>query len=358
MTKKQLIRAIAFVLICCVVFYVLSDLFDNSTDLAQDESFMLYRSFEEGTVDAVAIGSSGIGRYWIPSQGYEKEGIIMATLSINAMPSWLYINVIEELYKYQDPELILIDIRPFTQSNTSSNTMESRARRVIDSMPLFSESYIKASFDTMDWMHRALKDAPKYNLSILFSFLKYHSRWDDKGFTFENNFDADAEKYGGYRPRKTYTVGVEPQAVVKYDAKASVELDPFSEEALYDLIEYLRKEDIQALFVDTPQFRNDKEAGRANKVYQILEEEDMDYVHYYSENSSNGFSLKNLDPQTDFYDSSHTNFYGAQKVSEAIIKYIDKNYDLPDRRTDEKAKVYWDGVHEKLLELVESKKDK
>lgn len=355
MTKKQIVKVVAFVLVFCLLFYVLSDMFDNSTDLAQDESFMLYRNFSKETVDAVALGSSGIGRYWIPSQGYDEEGLIMATLSINAMPAWLYTNVIDEVYKYQNPKLIVIDIRPFTQSNTSWNIMETRARRVIDSMPLFSENYIKTAFDAMDWMHRAL-NCSKYNLALLFSLLKYHSRWSNDEFTFENNFDAGAEEYGGYRPRKTYTVDVEPQSVIEYDAEATVELDPFSEEALYKLIEYIREKEIEALFVDTPQFRDEKEAGRANSVYKILEEEEMDYIHFYSEDSENGFTLENLDPETDFYDSSHTNFSGAQKVSKAIIEHIDKEYDLPDRRNDENAKKYWDGINDRLIELVESKK--
>lgn len=354
MTKKRIIHVIAFLLVLSFVFYCLCDLFEGANDLAQDKCFSLYRSLPEDIVDVTMIGTSGIDRSIIPSQAYEESGISIGTLASDAMPSWLYTNVVDEVYKYQNPQLLIVDIRPFTQGNTGkSNPIEVRARRVIDSMPLFSWNYIKTSFNAMKWISKADENASRFDLSLLVPFIKYHTKWSEDDFSFEDNIGVEPNEYGGYRIKKSYLVTVKKQKVVKYDREQTVELDPVTEEALYEFLDYVRENDINVLFIDTPQFRGKTESGRANTVYDILEKEGMNYIHFYSEDSKTGFSIKGLNPEKDFADSGHVNFYGAQKVTQALYEYIEDNYDLPDRRTDESTKSYWDGIQQKLLDLID-----
>ncbi len=353
MTKKRVIRVIAFLLVISFVFYLLCDLFEGSNDLAQDKCFSLYRTLEDDTIDITMLGTSGIDRSIIPSQAYEEAGLSIGTLASDAMPSWLYTNVVEEAYIWQNPKLLIVDIRPFTQGNSGkSNPIEVRARRVIDSMELFSWNYIKTSFNAMKWISKADKTATRVNLSMILPFIKYHSKWSDDDFSFYNGFGYKPNEYGGYRIKKSYNITVKKQKVVKYNRNQTEALDPISEEALFEFLKYISENDIEVLFVDTPQFRGKLESGRANKVYDILEKEGMKVLHFYSEDSKTGFSIEGLNPETDFADSGHVNFYGAQKVTRALYEYIEKNYDLPDRRKDETAKRYWDGIHDNLLKLI------
>lgn len=353
MTKKRAIHVVAFLLVISFVFYFLCDIFEGANDLAQDKCFSLYRKLPEDIVDVTVIGSSGIDRVIVPSQSYEEKGYSIGTLASDAMPSWLYTNVVDEMYRYQKPQLLIVDVRPFTQGNTGkANPIEVRARRVIDSMPLFSINYIKTCFNAMKWIDKADKNASRLNLSLLVPVIKYHSKWSDDDFSFEDSLGYKPNEYGGYRIRKSYNVAVKKQKVVKYDPDQTVELDPVSEEALYEFLDYIRQKDIDVLFIDTPQFRKETESGRANSVYKILEKEGMDVLHFYSEESETGFSIEGLSPEKDFADSGHVNFYGAQKVTDALNEYLEENYKLPDRRKDENAKEYWDGIHDKLLDLI------
>ena len=142
------------------------------------------------------------------------------------------------------------------------------------------------------------------------------------------------------------TIRRTPHVKVVYDSNVYAELDPLAEESLYEFIEYVKDKNLNVLFVDTPQFLDQSELGRANTTYKILEENGMDYIHFYKDGSAD-FTI-DLDNTTEFYDESHVNYYGALKFTDVFAKYLDEKYDLPDRRKDEAASSYWNGLYEKI----------
>lgn len=58
-----------------------------------------------------------------------------------------------------------------------------------------------------------------------------------------------------------------------------------------------------------------------------------------------------LDWQHDFYNSKHVNYVGAEKYTDYLVKYINENYELPDRRGDERYKS-WEKAYDKYLDFV------
>ncbi len=352
MVKKQIVHVVAFLLVLCVVLYTLCDLFESTNVLNRDQLLPFYKSLPENTVDAVIIGTSGIDHYWMPSKAYEDNGMVMCSFAAGSNPSWLYKNIVDEMLINQNPKLVIIDIRGFTQTNKSAGIMDVRARYVLDSMPMFSANYIKTAFNAMEWINKKDESRAKFDISLLVPFVKYHSKWQNDDFLFEENFGNKVHQFGGYYTTLDYTTKIKPQKVKKYNPKADAKLDSVSEAALYDIIAYLKENDINALFVDTPKFPTKVDAGRSNRVYKILEEEGMDYIHFYSENSKNGFTIDTLEPETDFHDPSHVNFYGAVKFTEYFAEYLDNKYDFPDRRTDEKASEHWNGIHDRLCNQI------
>ena len=116
-TKKQIMRFIAFSLCVCIMLTALCEVFELSDNLSYTKALNKYRDLPEDTVDAVWVGTSGVHRYWIPSQAYEDYGITVYPFSVNAMPTWLFTNAIDEVYAYQNPELIIIDVRAYAQNN-------------------------------------------------------------------------------------------------------------------------------------------------------------------------------------------------------------------------------------------------
>ncbi|MEE1504264.1 MAG: hypothetical protein UGF89_08505 [Acutalibacteraceae bacterium] len=351
MTKKQFIRSIAFFLAVGILVLSLCDLFELENTSNFNKRYETYRDFPDDTVEAVLLGTSGIDRYWVPSQAYEEHGITVYPLSVDAFPAWLYKYAIEEALDYQDIQLFILDIRPFTQANTSINTMDVRARRFLDALPPFSMNRIQACFKTMEIRDEVDSSASRLDLSYLFPIIKFHGKWSDDDYLIGNNWSALPHEYLGYHILQKATVRPSPQRNRGYRADYFYDLDPYSKETLYELIDYIKENELNVLFIDTPQVRFGKESGRSNTIYKILEEEGMDYLHFYDENSENTFTI-DLDLKTDFYNPGHLNFYGATKFTSIFADYLIENYGLEDKRNQEHVKEHWDGVHDRLLEKI------
>lgn len=350
MTKKQFIRSIAFFMVVAMMLFTLCDLFETEETKTSSRRFYKYRNLAEDSVDAVILGTSGTDRYWIPTQAYEDYGIALYPLATDAFPSWLYIHAIEDALSYQDIKLFLIDIRPFGQDNISADTMDVRARRYLDVVSPFSINRFKAALTTIEKRAEADKTAEKFDLSYFLSFIKYHSKWEEDNFSVSKNLIQNPHEYMGFFVSSKVTVKsqkITPKAYLDH----KLALDPISEDALYELIDYIKENDIEVLFVDTPQSRGKKETGRAHTVYEILEKEGLNYISYYSEDLQNPFIIP-LDVNKDFYNNGHVNYYGATKFTTHLAKYIDENYDLPDRRNDPIASSEWNGVHQDLLNQI------
>lgn len=349
MTKKQLIRSIAFFMAVAVMVLALCDLFDMDNTYNFNQRYCTYRNFPEDTVDAVILGTSGVDRYWVPSQAYEEYGITVYPLSTDAFPAWLYKYAVDEALRFQDVDLLILDIRPFTLEECNINDMDIRARRFLDALTPFSINRIKGCLETMKIRDEVDKSASRLDLSYLFPIIKFHGRWSQDDYLISNNWSKAPHEYLGFNIIDNATTRMAPQEHFGYDADYYVDLNPYIEAYLYDFLDYLKElKDLEILFIDTPQVREDVEMGMSNKIYTILEEEGFDYIHYYDENSDSTFSI-DIDLETDFYNEGHTNFYGAEKFTTIFSEYLVENYDLKDRRDDVKVQEHWNGVQEKLL---------
>lgn len=350
MTKKQILRCTAFLLIAVSLMFPLCTLFEQGHGSNTDKTFHTYRELEEDTVDAVFIGTSGVGCYWIAPLAYEEYGMTVYPLSSDAMPSWLYTNMIDEALTYQDPELILLDIRPFTSSQPDREYMDTWARVILDSMDTFSLNRLRVAFKTMKTIHSVHEEAPRWDISYLFNFVKYHSRWSEEGYRISYHLDETVHhhNYAGFHLSADFTANVQPLEPFVYDDTAVGELAPLHEAALYELLDYIREMDLNVLFVDTPKVLTEVTMERTNRIYQILEEEGFDCVSYLTTSQDGSFSI-DLDHKTDFFNANHVNYYGADKFTRAFAAYLDEQYDLPDRRDDASVQNYWDGLYDDIV---------
>ena len=355
MTKKEFGRCIAFILVVCLTLCLLCDLFELDNNTNKDMRFYTYRNLNEDTIDAVWIGTSGADRYWVASKAYEEYGMTVYPLVADAMPTWLFVNMIEEAYTYQNPELIIIDVRAYGQDNTKASTMDVRARRILDAMSLFSLTRLKAAFTTMKTIHEAFPEEECFDLSYLLSYIKYHSKWTDEDYSFSKNLGSKEHTYAGLFMNKKLSLQATEQEWKPYNTEILEPLDPVAEKSLYELLEYIKAKDLNVLFVDTPQFKDETEMGRANTVYKILDEYGMNYENYCLTDAQGVFlEYGHLNPKADFYDDGHVNFQGADKFTATFAKYLNENYDLPDRRNDPNVSESWEGIYAKTQKRIKN----
>ena len=354
MTKKEVFRCIAFVLVVCCLLVVMCDLFEQDEPNCASR-FYSYRNFEKDTVDAVYFGTSGVDRYWISAKAYEDYGMTVYNLTADSMPVFLYKIMIDEALAYQNPKLLIFDIRAFGQDNLPS-FVDIRGRRTMDALGIFSVNRLKAAQRTMEVMKKVDEDAPDFDISYHLPFVKFHSKWKDSPttnppFTIDNTAGHDPSKSGGFVLHSHYSVHKvdiwNKNYGDKYKLDQYKELDPVSEQSLYEIINYTKELGIQVLFVDTPQFMNDEKLGRANTTIKILEENNVPYISYNMPGAEEKLNVT-FDLKNDFYEDNHVNFYGAKKFTDSLAAYLDANYDLPDHRNDPDVQKDWDGVYDHI----------
>ena len=359
MTKKEIVRSIAFVLVVCLMFLLLCEVFELSDTTYIPTRFKTYSNLNENTVDAVWIGTSGVDRYWMASKAYDEYGMTVYPLASDAMPTWLFTNVIDEIYSKQNPELIIIDARAFGQANTKPSTVDTRARRVLDAMNFFSVNRFKAAFKAMKVLNRIDPERSRLDLSFPISFIKYHTMWADEDFSIEDNvsFNAQSEYLGFFMHNSLSTKSKKHDAVV-YDSTCSTALDPISEEALYELLDYAKAEDVNLLFVCTPEMMTKGEMGKMNTLFRILDEHSIPYFNGCATDEKGNFSnVPGLSSKKDFYNENHVNFYGAEKFTAAVGAYLNETYDFADHRSDEAVKEQWDGVYDRIKATIKEWED-
>ena len=358
MTKNQILRCILFLLLLCMALYVLCDLFEQENSLNHDQRFHQYRSFPENTVDAVYIGTSGVDRYWIASKAYDEYGMTVYPLSADGMPAWLYTNMIEEAYTYQNPQLLLLDIRPFTYTEDPQNShaeivsaWDVKARRTLDAMDFTSVNRFKAACKTMEVIHSLDESKPRFDISYFLPFIRYHDKWTEDTFRFSTNLGQRTHANMGFYYDDWFSVFSHSLRLFVLSSAHTQPLDPVSEASLRELLDYIREKELNVLFVDSPQVLLPRDAGLTNRVYQILEEEGFECLHFYNQDDAYPFAIP-LNLRTDFYGRSHVNYYGAEKYTAALAAYLDEHYDLPDRRRDPAVSEIWDGAYDSLLENI------
>ncbi|MBQ9994696.1 MAG: hypothetical protein IJP17_08300, partial [Clostridia bacterium] len=178
MNKKQALRGIAFILTTVLLLLLMCDIFEYKSSHIS-ERYEAFIDLPENTVDAVYVGSSAVDRYWIPSKAFDDYGMTVYPLSTDRQPLWLVKTLIEDAYKRQEPQLVIIDIRSFCMDpREKKKTMDIASRKVIDMLGFFSSSRQDAIDRTLSAMRMIDSDWDASAMSYYLSFICYHNRWE------------------------------------------------------------------------------------------------------------------------------------------------------------------------------------
>ena len=116
-----------------------------------------------------------------------------------------------------------------------------------------------------------------------------------------------------------------------------------------EVLDYCDDLDQDILFVLSPYSMKDGEAEKFNTAIDMVEERGYQVLNF---NTPEMAQALDLDWETDFYNSKHVNFLGAEKYTEYLSKYLEENYDLPDHRDDPKYES-WEEAYQYYLDYVE-----
>lgn len=314
--KKELIKISIFIFIFLIVFHFISYLFKPSSyNLRNIGGFY---GEKRNSLDIVYLGGSACFVYWEPLKVFEEYGITSYNFAADAIQPEIYQFLTKEVFKYQNPKLILIDARAFQYKDEVVKANDTIAndvsyRNFLTAMPF---SYNKYNFIE--------ENVPKYlnenTLSYHFDLIKYHSNRDIYG---KDQIKMMIKKYkhpfkGFYFVPDAYRMEKKYQ-----ETKKITPISNNTKKILEKLLKYLKRTNQEALFVVSPYIETSKEKEQFNYISTIVKKYNYNFLDtndYYEE--------MKVDFDTDFYNYNHMNILGADKYTTFLAKYIIKNYKI------------------------------
>ena len=192
--KKEILRAIIFILILIYILLALEKVFVP----ASKHSTIISEFYNEpkNTLDVIFIGESGIYKGISPMKIW--EGYKITSYAYGSPTAKLYNNYycIKEVLKYQKPKVIVLNT---DQLFHNEKFKEGHKRLLYDAMKL-NKNKVEAIIDPVQ------NNSRSEQISFVFPILRYHSRWNELK---DEDFSKDKGKYDnifkGYISCSVYT---------------------------------------------------------------------------------------------------------------------------------------------------------
>lgn len=348
--RKTGLRVLVFLLIAALLFVYLNQVFSIGNTDASKEIIHSFYEEEDDTIDVLYMGTSATNRYYNPGQAYEEEGVAAYNMAVMGMPMFFMSTMIDEVEKTQDPGLYIIEIRNVLKSK--DEVTDAHIRRVTDSMK-FSADRFKAVNIALEYTEGAkgeLSDVDEEKLSYYIPVIKYHSRATSGELTAGDVFLTDGQSAvkGYVLSPLTVTQKAQKESVYSDERSAlAPEMAAAFEEAL-KRCDQLKAEGKEILFVLSPYVVREGQMDKFNTAKDMIEAHGFDFLNC---NDAAVLEEMGIDWETDFYNSKHVNYQGAEKYTRFLTKYIKENYEIPDRRGDENYSS-WSEAYDKYQDYV------
>lgn len=319
--KKNFLKVISFLLAFTLTFagitYVLD--FKYLDSIFKVDSFY---DLEENTVDVLVLGSSHAYQGINTAVLWKDYGIAAFNFCGAAQPIWNTYYYLEEALKTQTPKAIILDT--YYVHMTDDYTDESTAIKNTYGLK-WSDSKkqaIKASFDT-----------EKTGNQYFFSILQYHSRYSDLSKEDFYPYQANKDMYENHKGFYCY---FKSEAVTERDLTVYDYYNSFTEKIDYyyrKILELAADKNIPIIPIAIPFNAEAYHQGFFNSAKYIAEKEyGVKFYNFLTEYKS----ALGLDYNTDFSDNQHLNYMGNTKLSRFFGELLKNEYNIPDRRSDEK----------------------
>lgn len=337
MNRKEACKAISFILIFVLLLTGVSYIVRTNGHVKN--RFAGFYAEEKNSIDVLLCGASTVGTTFSPGYMWGEYGFTSYPISSNAQRPKAIKYLLEEAYKYQSPEVVVIELRMFTYEDEEMKKDEAHIREVTDNM-----RYSPLRFKTVSKMTDGVESFEE-KISYYFDIIKYHSNWgmflqkeELQKFAYEK---SDLHK-GFECPTQ---IMYHDEAIDRYiPTKERIAIPMEQEAVLRELISFLKEKDQKPVFVVAP-IKNDTEYfAKMNYMKDIVEAEGFPYVNMMEE--------MELDFAVDLLDGSHTNILGARKCSQVLGEILSQEFGFADKRYQEGYES-WDDSYKAFIEVYE-----
>ena len=315
MKLKHWIKIVVFCLIGFLITAFASSLFCVANE---KDAVGVYGFFKEpkDSLDVVMIGASSMYSYFYSPLAYSEQGFTSYSLATSTMTAPLYKYAAEIAIEEQHPQLLIFETWSFCYD---IQVDETSFRKFLDALP---DSEIK---------QRAINEIVPEDLqeSFRYPFLKYHSSWDRIGeciAVMQDKMDMDKQ---GYSITKNFATT--PNCLENIRQTGTYNVSEEGMKYLQILLDYLKEADIEnVLFVRYPEMINYETTDSYGQMIEMIRDAGFDFV-----NLNGAIEDMGLEKGHDFYNTTHTNIFGAEKFTTFFADYIMKRYQLNTEHSQE-----------------------
>ncbi len=294
-----------------------------------------FYALPKNSIDVAIVGTSVTFTSFIPLDAFHDYGISAYNYCTNVQFENSIKYSIKDIERTQKPKIYLIDIFPFLYNHNGQNTEWKETQK---------ELYIKYNldsrryhFDRLSLVNEILKDKNNNSsinefLYYFFDIVRYHS--NEINIDQYDNSTKDINRgYQHFRHvDKPYLINLK-DIVNDNDSKTS-KINERDEFYLKELVELSKISDSEFIFFCPPvYFYDEKNIRQKNYVVEYLNSNNCICLDL-STKKKEMIMMYNMD----YWNETHFDALGAEKITKYLCNYIKKNYDIPDRRKDENYK--------------------
>lgn len=308
---KKVLGIIVFWGIGIFLFVTISYLLRPVNDDFFRERVTGFYAEDDETLDIVTTGSSAMYFYFNNPYLWGEFGLTSYNFATPSQSNFLLEDLVDEVLKTQSPQLFVVETRKMILAEEKSLN-SNRFTFVHDNM--------KYSWNRIELIN-SLYDTWPERFSAYLDILTYHDSWEE--FTEENLQFYDNERAHELKGWKNYKKVTKIKAPVIEEGTETAAISEVSEKALIQFMNKCKEENIQVLFLATP-WKIGKENQKKNRYLgELIESYGFQFL-----DCNLYFEEIGLDVEHDFYNKTHTNMVGAEKVTKFVGNYILEHYDL------------------------------
>lgn len=315
---RTAVQAVIFCLLFLFLLISVSYMVRTNGDVK--DRFSGFYAEKNDTLDIVMIGSSPVFPYYSAPMLWGDTGIAMYPLSSNVQRPEAMRYLVEEAEKSQSPSLYIFEMRMYTFDQDGLSENMAYTRGVTDNL--------KYSLHRVRTIQALVpEDDADGRMSYYIDIMKYHTNWKMLALPSEwMNF-----AYHKKNPMKGFEIKDEVGPLPMPEcggATGEEQLPEGQEETLRELLEFLKTNEMDALFIVSPY----GESLREQQMYNYMEKIMASYGYPFL-NFNNYYEELGIAFEEDFADyGSHTNVIGAEKCTEYLEKYLKEHYQFEDKR--------------------------
>lgn len=317
MKKKIIVIRIIYILVFCFIMHLADRTLMIWTGHGIRQSACMYVQ-PKNTIEVAMMGSSHVHCDVDPFTLFGEYGIASYDMSAAEQPLWITYHYIKEICRYQNPKVIVLDMYvPASFKDTFNDVWMGDNLFGLR----FSSNKLKLMLDACN--------ADQIN-RFFPSFFGYHSNYEKIKIKeipelIGRKPDVTFKGYTGYDGIDK-NILPHPENVTE-----AAEIPPRSLEYLEKILEYTKENNIELFLVVAPCSTTSEKEMVYNGIAQWAEERRVPFF-----NGNRNMDEIGIDIKTDFHDDSHLNLEGSHKYSVYLGRILKENYDLPDRRGDER----------------------